>query len=186
MGLVTGPHARNHVPEKQTAPATRAHHVGVHDTEPGRETQGPSHPPLTRHAEHWIRAGNAEGQGPPETNLPAPCIGTARTARPTPTNEGSTHSAGGQAHTHTNNGHAACTKRAIGPSSGDAKTALDGVPACEGKQHPDGTARNTHREGGEERGGKGGRKREPAPAPSPQTCRERCTHTNRALHPRRQ
>ena len=47
--------------------------------------------------------------------------------------------------THTHKGHAGTTKRATGPSSRNAQTAWNGVPASEGKGHPDGTARHKQR-----------------------------------------
>ena len=46
---------------------------------------------------------------------------------------------------HTCKGHAGTTRRATGPSSQNAQTAWNGVPARDGKGHPDGTARHTQR-----------------------------------------
>ena len=57
----------------------------------------------------------------------------------------------GSTSTHTHNGHAARTRRATGPSPRNAQTAWNGVLAGEGKGHPGGTTRNTHREGREGR-----------------------------------
>ena len=47
----------------------------------------------------------------------------------------------------TRNRHAARTRRATGLSSRNAQAASNGVPVGEGKGHPGGTTRNTHREG---------------------------------------
>ena len=51
----------------------------------------------------------------------------------------------GSASAHTRKGHAGTTGRATGPSSRNAKTAWNGVPASEGKGHPDEMARHTQR-----------------------------------------
>ena len=51
----------------------------------------------------------------------------------------------GSASAHTRKGHAGTTRRATGPSSRNAQTAWNGVPASEGKGHPDRTARHTQR-----------------------------------------
>ena len=63
----------------------------------------------------------------------------------TPTHPGGGGGSGrrGSASAHTRKGHAGTTRRATGPSSRNAKTAWNGVPASEGKGHPDGTARHT-------------------------------------------
>ena len=66
------------------------------------------------------------------------------------------------------------------------KTAWNGVPASEGKGHPDGTARrHTARD---TRGGKGesGETQHQVPARAPRTGRERRAHRDGALHPPRQ
>ena len=52
----------------------------------------------------------------------------------------------GSASAPTRKGHAGTTKEATGPSSQIAQTAWNGVPASEGKGHPDRTARHTQRE----------------------------------------
>ena len=51
----------------------------------------------------------------------------------------------GSASAHTQKGHAGTTRRATGGSARSAQTAWNGVPASEGKGHPDGTARHTQR-----------------------------------------
>ena len=63
----------------------------------------------------------------------------------------------GSASAHTRKGHAGTTRRATGPSSRNAQTAWNGVPASEGKGHPDGTARHTQR--GTRGAGRGKRER---------------------------
>ena len=59
----------------------------------------------------------------------------------------------GSASRHTRKGHAGTTRRATGPSSRNAQTAWNGVPASEGKGHPDGMARHT--QGGTRGAGRG-------------------------------
>ena len=63
----------------------------------------------------------------------------------------------GSASAHTRKGHAGTTRRATGPSPRNAQTAWNGVPASEGKGHPDGTAR--HKEHGTRGAGRGKRER---------------------------
>ena len=113
-------------------------------------------PPQARQTEQGTGAGHAEGHGPRGTALPAPSAGTARGAHATPPRGGGS-GARGSASTHTRKGHAGTTRRATGPSSRNAQTAWNGVPASEGKGHPDGTARHTQR--GTRGAGRGKRKR---------------------------
>ena len=63
----------------------------------------------------------------------------------------------GRASPHTRKGHAGTTRRATRPSSRNAQTAWNGVPASERKGHPDGTARHTQR--GTRGAGRGKRER---------------------------
>ena len=63
----------------------------------------------------------------------------------------------GSASAHTRKGHAGATRRATGPSSRNAQTAWNGVPASEGKGHTDGTAR--HKQRGTRGAGRGKRER---------------------------
>ena len=63
----------------------------------------------------------------------------------------------GSASAHTRKGHAGTTRRATGSRSQNAQTAWNGVPASEGKGHPDGTARHTQR--GTRGAGRGKRER---------------------------
>ena len=103
-------------------------------------------PLQARQTEQGTGAGHAEGHGPRGTALPAPSAGTARGARATPA-RGAWGGSGrrGSASAHTHKGHAGNTRRAIRPSSLNAQTAWNAVPASEGKGHPDGTARHTQR-----------------------------------------
>ena len=94
--------------------------------------------------EQGTGAGHAEGHGPLGTALPAPSAGNARGAHATPPRE-RVSGRRGSASAHTRKGHAGTTRRATGPSSRNAQTAWNGVPASEGKGHPDGTARHKQR-----------------------------------------
>ena len=101
-------------------------------------------PPQARQTEQGTGAGHAEGHGPRGTDLPAPSAGTARGAHATPPGWGGSGHCG-SASAHTRKRHAGTTRRATGPSSRNAQTAWNGVPASEGKGHPDRTARHTQR-----------------------------------------
>ena len=101
-------------------------------------------PPQARRTEQGTGAEHAEGHGPRGTALPAPSAGTARGAHATPPRGGGSGRRG-SASAHTRRGHVGTTRRATGPSSRNAKTAWNGIPAREGKGHPDGTARHTQR-----------------------------------------
>ena len=101
-------------------------------------------PPQARQTEQGTGTGHAEGHGPRGTALPAPSAGTTRGAHATPPRGGgSGHRESASAHTR--KGHAGTTRRATGPSARNAQTTWNGVPASEGKGHPDGTARHTQR-----------------------------------------
>ena len=113
-------------------------------------------PPQARQTEHGTGAGHAEGHGPHGTALPAPIAGTTRGAHATPPRGGG-NGRRGCASAHTRKGHAGTSRRATGPSARNAETAWNGVPASEGKGHPDGTARHTQR--GTRRAGRGKRER---------------------------
>ena len=103
-------------------------------------------PPQACQTEQGTGAGHAEGHGPRGTAPPAPSAGTAPGARATPPGGGGSGSGRrGSATAHTHKGHAGNTRKATGPSSRNAQTAWNGVPAREGKGHPDGTARHTQR-----------------------------------------
>ena len=80
----------------------------------------------------------------------------------------------GSTSAHTRKVHAAQTRRATGPSPRNAQTALNGAPAGEGKGHPGGTTRNTHREGREgkeEPKGKSENRHRPRPPNLPRALR---------------
>ena len=84
---------------------------------------------------------------------------------------------------HTRKGHAGTTRRETGPSSRNAQTAWNGVPASEGKGHPDGTA--CHKQRGTRRAGRGKQERhnirywpEP-PEPAASTAHTRTGHCTR-------
>ena len=116
-------------------------------------------------------AGHVEGHGPHGTALPTPSAGTARCAHATPPRRGRSGRRG-TASAHTRKGHAGTTRKATGPSARNAHTAWNGIPAGEGKGHPDRTARHTQR--GARGAGRGKRERHntryrpepPAPAAS--------------------
>ena len=78
-------------------------------------------------------------EGPYQRPVPGP-----REVHATPPRgEGSGRRGSASAHTHKE--HAGTTRRATGPSSRNAQTAWNGVPASKGKGHPDGTAHHTQR-----------------------------------------
>ena len=113
-------------------------------------------PPQARQMEQGTGEGHAEGHGPRRTALPAPSAGTTRGAHATPPRGGGSGRRG-SASAHTRKGHAGTTRRATGPSARNAQTAWDGVPASEGKGHPDRRARHTQR--GTRGAGRGKRER---------------------------
>ena len=82
----------------------------------------------------------------------------------------------GSASAHTRKGHAGTTRRATGPSSRNAQTAWNGVPASEGKGHPDRTPRHTQR--GTRGAGRGKRERHKTRyRPKPPKPAASATHT---------
>ena len=128
-------------------------------------------PPQARQMERGTGAGHAEGHGPRGTALPAPSAGTTRSAHATPPRGGGSGRCG-SASAHTRKGHAGTIRRATGPSSRNAQTAWNGVPASKGKGHTDETARHTQRgtrgagRGKRERHNTGYRPEPPEPAAS--------------------
>ena len=113
-------------------------------------------PPQANQTDRGTGAGHAEGDGPRGTALPAPSAGTTRDAHATPPRGGGSGRRGsGSAYTH--KGHTGTTRRATRPSARNAQTAWNGVPASEGRGHPDGTARHTQR--GTSGAGRGKRER---------------------------
>ena len=84
---------------------------------------------------------------------------------------------------HTHKGHAGNTRRATGPSTRNAQSAWNGVPASEDKGHPDGTAGNTQRRtrgaGTEKRGLHDTRCRPEPPEPAARAAHTRPGHCTR-------
>ena len=100
-------------------------------------------------------------------------------------NGGAATTAGARAHK-AHNEHRACTERTTKPSSRNAQTTWNGVPAGEDKGHPDGATRYKHRDGreGGTAGGRGATRS--CSGTALPTCRECRAHINRALHLPRQ
>ena len=156
-----------------------------HNPMPSRREPGPDHPPPSTPDGARDR-GRTRGGARTTWNGPnsAQCRDHARCARHTTQRGGERTPRSASAHTR--KGHAGTTGRATGPSARNAQTAWNGVPASEGKGHPDGTARHTQR--GIRGAGRGKPKRHDArcrPEP-PRTGRERRAHTDGALRPPRQ
>ena len=133
-----------------TTPAARSPHRACRPSQVGRN-QDQTAPPRACQTEQGTRAGHAEGHGPRGTALPAPSAGTVHTT------QGGGRGRRGNTGAHTRKGHAGTTRRATGPSSRNAQPAWNGVPASEGKGHPDRTARHTQR--GTRGAGRGKRER---------------------------
>ena len=72
-----------------------------------------------------------------------PAPGPREVRAPHQPGEGGGRGRRGSASAHTHRGHAGNTRRATGSSSRNAQTVWNGVPAGEGKGHPDRTARHT-------------------------------------------
>ena len=172
-GTEQGPHTRTPAPKTRGPQAPAAHPVGGQSgggerMTPDAPRNGRRHPPRGRPAaapttqsrvggnqdrtappqarqtEQGTGTGHAEGHGPRGTALPAPSAGTTRGAHATPPRgRGSGHRESASAHTR--RGHAGTTRRATRPSARNAQTTWNGVPANEGKEHPDRTARHTQR-----------------------------------------
>ena len=88
----------------------------------------------------------------------------------------------GSASAHTHKGHAGNTRRATGRSARNARTAWNGVPASEGKEHPDGKARHTQRgTRGAGRGKRGGYNTRYRPWPPPSAASAAHTGSSGAL-----
>ena len=139
-----------------TTPAARSPHTACRPSQVGRNRDQTA-PPLACRTEQGTGAGHAERHRPRGTALRAPSAGTARGAHATPPRGGGGGRRGSTS-AHTRKGHAGTTRRATGPSSRNAQTGWNGVPASEGKGHPDGTARHTQR--GTRGAGRGKRERQ--------------------------
>ena len=169
-------------------PGTAPHHPrgtqppqGV-QVKPGREEPGPDRPPPSTPDAARDR-GRTRGGARTTWNGPtsAQCRDRARCARHT--TEGGGGGRRGSASTHTRQGDTPTTRRATGLSSRNAQTAWNGVPASEGKGHPDWTARHTQR--GTRGAGRGKRERhntryrpEP-PGPAASAAHTRTGHCTR-------
>ena len=139
---------------KAPPPGTPFRHP--HNPKPSRGEPGPDRPPPNTPDGARDR-GRTHGGAHTTSNGPtsAQCRDRARCARHT-TQEGGS-GCRGSASANTRKGHAGTTRRATGPSTRNAQTACNGVPASEGKGHPDGTARHTQR--GTRGAGRGKRER---------------------------
>ena len=174
---------------RRTAPDAQAR--ARRDTRPRarRGEKGTGLPPPSEVARRRTGQGHETGGARTAWNGPTGALhrNHARCARHTDPGRGEGRGRRGSASAHTRKGQAGRTRGGIGPSPRNAQTPWNGVPAGEDKGHPDKMTRHTHTAGnaGEE-GGARGEKRERAPAPTPQTCRERRAHTTRALQPPRQ
>ena len=116
-----------------------------HNPKPSRGEPGPDRPPQSTPDGAGDR-GRTRGGAQTTWNGPtsAQCRDLARCARHT-TQGGGGSGRRGSASAQTRKGHAGTTRRATGPSSQNAQTAWNGVPASEGKGHPDRRARHTQR-----------------------------------------
>ena len=167
-----------------TPPGTPFRHPDRARTAPSQVggNQDRTAPPQARQTEQGTGAGHAEGHGPRGMALPASCAGTARGAHVTPPRGGGSGRRG-SASAHTRKGHAGTTRRATGPSSWNAQTAWNGVPASEDKGHPDGMAGHTQR--GKRRAGRAKRERHNTryrpelPKPSASAAHTRTGHCTR-------
>ena len=120
--------------------------------EPGQDRPPPSTPDGSRDRGRTHGGARTTWNGPTR----AQCRDHVRCARHT-TQGGGERTPRERERTHTQKGHAGTTRRATGPSARNAQTAWNGVPASEGKGHPDGTARHTQR--GTRGAGRGKRER---------------------------
>ena len=156
---------------------------GAHNLKPGRGEPGPGRPPPSAPDGPRDR-GRTRGGAQTAWNgrTSAQRRDRARCARHT-TQGGGGRGRRGSASAHTHKGHARTTRRATGPSSRNAQTAWNGVPASEGKGHPDGTARHTQRGTREAGRGKRGRHntryRPEPPEPAGSAAHTRTGHCTR-------
>ena len=158
--------------------------LGAHSPKPGRGEPGPDRPPPSTPDTARDR-GRTRGGAQTTWNGPtsAQCQDRAR-AHATPPRGRGGGGRRGSASAHTRKGHAGTTIRATGPSLRNAQTAWNGVPASEGKGHPDGTARHTQR--GTRGAGRGKRERpNTGYRPEPSETAASAAHT-RAGHCTRQ
>ena len=172
-GTEQGPHTRTPAPTTRGSRTPTARPMGGQSGEgecmtPDAPRNGRRHPPRGRPAAVPTTpsqvGGNGDRTAPPKHarqskgpgqdtrrgtdhverpyQRPVPGLREVRTPHH-PGGGGSGHRESASAHTR--KGHAGTTRRATGPSARNAQTAWNGVPASEGKEHPDGTARHTQR-----------------------------------------
>ena len=127
-------------------------------------------PPPPKHAERSKGPGHDTQRGTDHVEQPyqRPAPGLREVRRHTNRGRGGGGSGRrGSASAPTHQGHAGKTRRATGPSSRNAQTAWNGVPASEGKGHPDRTACHTQRgTRGAGRGKRGGHDTRYRPEPT--------------------
>ena len=119
---------------------------GAHNPKPGSGETGRGRPPPStpngaRDRDRTRGKAQTARNGPTSAHRQD----RARCARYTNQGRGGRGGRRGSASAHTHKGHAGNTRRATGPSSQNAQTAGNGVPAGEGKGQPDWTARHTQR-----------------------------------------
>ena len=137
-------------PGAETPQTRRPTPGGAHSPKPGRGEAGPGRPPPPQKTKQTTR-GTGPGQdtrrGTDRVERPyqRPAPGPREVRAPHRPGEGGGGGRRGSASAHTHKGHAGNTRRATGPSPRNAQTAWNGVPASEGKGHPDRTARHTQR-----------------------------------------
>ena len=153
---------------------------GAHNPKPGRGETGPGRPPPSTPDGARDR-GRTRGGARIAWNGPtsAQRRDRARCARHTTQGRGGGSGRRGRASAHTHKGHAGTTRRAAVPSSRNAETAPNGVPASEDKGHPDGTARHTRGAGRGKRRRHNTRYRPEPPEPAASAAHTRPGHCTR-------
>ena len=134
-------------PSRGTPRTRRPTPRGAHDPKPGRGESGPGCPPPSTPNGALDRGGTGGGARTAwNRTTSVQRRDRARCARHTNRGrEGGGSGRRGSASAHTHKGHAKKIRRATGLRSRNAQTAWNGVPASEGKGHPDGTASHTQR-----------------------------------------
>ena len=147
--------------KKAPPPGTPYRHP--HNPKPSRGEPGPDRPP-PKHARLSKGPGQDTRRGTDHVERPyqRPVPGPREVRTPHHPEGGGVDAAGARAHTR--KGHAGTTRGPTGPSARNAQTAWNGVPASEGKGHPDGTARHTQ---AEHAGREGGNERDTTPGTGP-------------------
>ena len=159
---------------------------GEHNPKQGKGRTGPGHPPPPRSKPDRARV-RGRKPGGARTAWNSLTGGLHRNqARCAPHTDLEREEGRGRresASAHTRKGHAGNTRRATGPSPPNAQTAWNGVPAGEGKGHPDGTTRNTQRRergtGEGERGKHETRRRAWPPRPAGSAAHTQTRHCSR-------